>query len=97
MKRVRRRSRQSDDSEREYGECRYEARSWDDERRVIIKAQVLQHAGRAAKDNPRFVVTNLTSSQPSFIYDTVYCARGRMEGYIKNHKNGLQCSTRLLF
>ena len=63
----------------------YQAGSWRTPRRVVFKAEVTESG-----PNPRFVVTNLTSSQPSFIYDRVYCARGRMEGFIKNHKNGLQ-------
>ena len=35
------------------------------------------------------MVTNLESSRPSFIYEKIYCDRGRMEGYIKNHKTFL--------
>jgi len=43
----------------------------------------------ARGDNVRFVTTSLGSSQPSFIYDRIYSARGRMEGFIKNHKTFL--------
>src|SRR5881628_1806471 len=42
-----------------YGETRYAARKWKRKRRVIIKAEVVRHPGRAPKNNPRFVVTNL--------------------------------------
>jgi hypothetical protein len=45
-------------TERAYGECRYAAKTWDRERRVIIKAEVVRHEGREPRDNPRFVVTN---------------------------------------
>ena len=39
--------------------------------------------------NTRFVVTNLESSRASFIYQNIYCARGQMENFIKNHKTFL--------
>ena len=62
----------------------YQAKSWRKPRRIIFKAEVTQQG-----PNPRYVVTNLESSRPSFLYEWVYCGRGRMEGYIKNHKNAL--------
>ena len=40
-------------------------------------------------ENIRFVVTNMKRAQPSFIYKTVYCSRGGMENFIKNHKTFL--------
>ena len=46
-------------TEHVYGECRYAAGTWDRERRVVIKAEVVRHEGRKMRDNPRFVVTNL--------------------------------------
>ncbi len=72
-----------------YGECRYKARSWNRERRVIIKADVACHPSREPKDNPRFIVTNLKTS-PKFIYKKVYCARGDIENRIKELKDGLE-------
>ena len=63
----------------------YQADTWAVPRRIIYKAEITA-SGQA---NTRFVVTNLKSSQPSFIYKTVYCARGRMENFIKNHKTFL--------
>ena len=62
----------------------YQARSWKKPRRIICKAEV-----SAAGENLRFVVTNLESSRSSFIYSTIYCARGRMENFIKDHKTFL--------
>lgn len=88
MAKARRGSSVSGETEHYFGECRYEAQSWDDERRVIIKAEVVQHPGRAAKDNPRFVVTNL-KSQPAFIYQRVYCQRAPIENRIKELLYGL--------
>jgi len=85
---VRVRSEQTGETEHEYGECRYAARTWDRERRVIIKAEVVQHAGREMRDNPRFVVTNLKRA-PRRVYERVYCQRGEIENRIKELHHGL--------
>lgn len=76
-------------SERVYGECQYEAGSWDDERRVICKAEVTLHPGREPRDNPRFVVTNIKST-PAFVYARIYCQRAQIENRIKELLYGLQ-------
>jgi hypothetical protein len=73
---------------RAYGECRYAARTWPHQRRVIIKAEVVEHPGRDLKENIRFVVTNLPLS-PRRVYAKVYCARGEIENRIKELKNDL--------
>lgn len=62
----------------------YQADTWCRPRRIIAKVEVSEKG-----DNLRFVITNFESSQPSFIYHTVYCARGRMENFIKDHKTFL--------
>ena len=62
----------------------YQAASWSAPQRVVCKAEASEQG-----ENVRFVVTNLERSRPSFIYQKVYCARGRMEGFIKNHKTFL--------
>ena len=56
---------------------------------MVIKAEVVQLAGRAPQDNPRFVVTNLRQT-PRFIYERIYCARGDIENRIKELHDGLQ-------
>lgn len=63
---------------------RYQAASWSAPQRVVCKAEMSEQG-----ENLRFVVTSLRSSRPSFIYQKVYCARGAMEGFIKNHKTFL--------
>lgn len=88
LKQVRRLSRLSGETEHRYGECRYEAGSWDDERRVIFKAEVVQHPGREARDNPRFVVTNLKTT-PRHVYERVYSQRAVIENRIKELLLGL--------
>ncbi len=72
-----------------YGEARYRARSWNRERRVIIRANIVEHPGRAPKDNVRFVVTNIRG-WPQQLYERVYCARGDVENRIKELKMGLE-------
>ncbi len=75
-------------TEHRYAETTYEARSWTHERRVIFKAEVTQITGRAPKDNPRYVVTNMRGSA-QHIYENVYCRRGDFENRLKELKNDL--------
>jgi hypothetical protein len=86
---ARRLSRQTGETAHVYGECRYAAGTWPHCRRLIIKAEVVRHPGREPKDNPRFVVTNLTAS-PRHLYETIYCARGDIENRIKELHHGLE-------
>jgi len=53
---------------------------WERERRVVAKAEHID-----GKENPRFVVTSLASSQwaARALYEELYCARGDMENRIK--------------
>lgn len=59
MKKARRLSNRSKQTEHLYGECQYAAGSWSRKRRMIIKAEVVRLGNRDAEDNPRFVVTSL--------------------------------------
>jgi hypothetical protein len=52
------------------------------ERRILIKAEVVRAEGKAPKDNPRFVITNMKQS-PQWLYEEVYCQRGEIENRIK--------------
>jgi hypothetical protein len=53
---------------------------WDRERRVVAKAEHID-----GKENPRFVVTSLTSEEwaARALYEELYCGRGDMENRIK--------------
>ena len=53
---------------------------WDRERRVAAKAEHID-----GKENPRFVVTSLTSERWAAreLYEELYCERGNMENRIK--------------
>jgi hypothetical protein len=89
MRQARRLSQQSQKTEHVYGEARYAAQTWPHRRRVVIKAEVVREDGKEPKDNPRFVITNLTQS-PRWIYEQVYCKRGEIENRIKELHYGLQ-------
>ncbi|HZN69893.1 MAG TPA: IS1380 family transposase [Tepidisphaeraceae bacterium] len=82
------RSRQTGQTAHLYGETRYAATSWTRQRRVIIKAEVVRHPGRAPKNNPRFVVTNLPHT-PATVY-AIYCQRGDVETRLKELHHGLE-------
>jgi hypothetical protein len=90
MKQARRASKTSGQTEHVYGECRYATKkTWPWKRRVLYKAEVVRAADKEAKDNPRFVVTNLKQS-PQWIYEQVYCQRGDVENRIKELHDGMQ-------
>ena len=90
MKRTRRASQNSEQTEHIYGECQYSTKkTWPWPRRVIYKAEVVWGEGKEPKDNPRFVVTNLKQS-PQWIYEEVYCQRGDLENRIKELHYGME-------
>ena len=88
MGRARVLSRQRGQTAHLYGETRYAAKTWSRRRRVIIKAEVVRHPGRTPKNNPRFVVTNLTA-RPQTVYE-LYCQRGDVENRLKELHHGLE-------
>jgi hypothetical protein len=63
-----------------FGETSYAAKTWDKQRRIIIKSERLEPGL-----NTRFVVTNLTHP-PQQLYDQVYVMRGDMENRIKEQQ-----------
>ena len=75
----------TEETEHVYGEISYAAKSWEHERRVIFKAEVVRADGKEPRDNSRFVVTNMSQS-PRWIYEEVYCQRGDVENRIKELK-----------
>jgi hypothetical protein len=72
-------------SMRVYDEIEYQAGSWPQAFRVVLKAEVM-----ACGDNPRFVVTSLNEPDPQLLYQQLYCARGQDENYIKTIKRDLR-------
>lgn len=89
MAQARRLSRESGRTEHVYAETLYAAKTWPRRRRIIMKAEVTRHPGRDPKDNPRFVITNMTAS-PRWVYENFYCHRGEIENRIKELHHGLE-------
>jgi len=67
-----------------YSEFFYQAGTWDNPYRVIVKAEYNEKGA-----NTRFIATNLLSAHRPFVYENIYCARGAMELMIKELKNHL--------
>jgi Transposase DDE domain group 1 len=67
-----------------YSEFYYQAGTWAKAYRIIVKAEF-----NTCGSNTRFVVTNIKNANRKFIYETIYCGRGEMELFIKEHKNHL--------
>jgi hypothetical protein len=56
-------------------------KSWSRERRVIAKAEWTR-----GEENPRFIVTTLTTDDGRHLYEDIYCARDEMENRIKERQ-----------
>jgi hypothetical protein len=82
MTEARQMSEASGQTEHVYLDAAYAAKTWEQERRMVIKAEVVRLAGREPRDNARFVITTLRQT-PRFVYEHVYCARGDIENRIK--------------
>jgi Transposase DDE domain group 1 len=67
-----------------YTEFFYQAETWSKPRRIICKVEVSEKG-----ENIRFIVTNLQHCRKAYVYETIYCGRGQMENYIKDHKRFL--------
>ena len=83
--------RQTGVKQRHFDEVLYAAKTWDRERRVIVKAERLLEG-----PNLRYVVTNLPGMEesgagygPAEVYDGLYIARGDMENRIKEQQGML--------
>ena len=66
---------------RGFAETKHRARSWSCERRAVARIE----ATRLGLDI-RFVVTNLRGTSPRVVYESLYCARGQAENWIKFRK-----------
>lgn len=71
----------TDEKVRIFGEIKYSAKTWEKERRVIVKAEQLSKG-----ENIRFVVTNITDNTAEYLYDEIYVKRGDMENRIKEQQ-----------
>jgi hypothetical protein len=78
-----RRAEGGQDKRRTWCTFRYAAKSWTAERRVVARLE----ASPLGLD-VRYVVTTLAGTA-EHLYETVYCARGQAENFIKLHKTQL--------
>jgi hypothetical protein len=62
----------------------YGEESWSQEQRVIVKVEVSEKG-----TNIRYVVTDIRCIRTKALYEQGYCARGKMELYIKESKTHL--------
>jgi len=65
---------------RRFARLRYGAKSWKCERRVVARIEATTKGL-----DVRYIVTSLKGGA-KHLYETVYCARGEMENFIKLHK-----------
>jgi hypothetical protein len=70
---------------RAFTEIQYQAQTWNKGRRILVRVDA-----KAGDVDLRFVVTNMPQKNPKYLYDKLYCQRGRAENLIKDHKNGLR-------
>ena len=66
---------------RGFAETRYQAKSWNKERRVCARIEATTKGL-----DIRFVTTSIHTSSAQHVYETLYCARGQAENLIKLHK-----------
>ena len=66
-----------------FTEFRYRAETWNRDRRVICKVEVMPEG-----ENVRFVLTNIEDLTPEQVYD-FYTGRGQSENHIKDLKNAM--------
>ena len=78
-----RRAEGGQDKRRTWAEFRYAAKSWAKPRRVVARLEATTSGFDA-----RYVVTTLADPSER-LYETVYCARGQAENFIKLHKTQL--------
>ena len=84
LERAGRQFEKSNQKQREFGEFRYQAKTWDHSRRVVAKVEV-----NKLGINRRFVVTNRVDLSSRPLYDH-YTGRGQTENYIKAFKTHLK-------
>jgi hypothetical protein len=88
MRAVRVLSATSGKTETLFTDIQYQTKTWEKPRRLIVKAEVVRFPDRPARDNDRYVVTNLTL-KPERVYK-IYRGRGDMENRIKELHHDLE-------
>ena len=88
LQRAREASAASGKSERVYAHAQYQAKSWPHACRVVIKGEVTRYPGREARDNPRYLITNVPADA-QVVYARIYAARGDVEYRLKELHDGI--------
>jgi hypothetical protein len=88
MRAVRVLSATSGKTETLFADIQYQTKTWSGLRRLILKAEVVRFPDRPARDNDRYVVTNLRL-KPERVY-RIYRGRGDMENRIKELHHDLE-------
>lgn len=88
MKKVRKQAQETGRTATRYSETRYKAGKWKHVRRAVIKAEVVVNDKGEFRDNPRFVITNLSLTPPN-VY-RYYRERGDAENRLKELHYGLR-------
>jgi hypothetical protein len=70
---------------RTYASAHYAAGTWDTPERVVCRVQVSDKG-----TDVRYIVTSFQEAGAKYLYETVYCGRGKMELMIKDHKVALK-------
>jgi hypothetical protein len=70
---------------RTYASAQYAAGTWDASERVICRVQVSEKG-----TDVRYIVTSFQDAGAKYLYEVVYCGRGKMELMIKDHKTALK-------
>lgn len=70
---------------RTYGSAYYAADTWEKAQRVICRVLVSEKG-----TDVRFIVSSFEQAGGKYLYEVVYCARGKMELMIKDHKVALK-------
>jgi hypothetical protein len=70
---------------RTFASAHYAAKTWEKPQRVICRVQVSEKGA-----DVRYIVTSFQEAGAKYLYEVVYCARGKMELMIKDHKVALK-------
>jgi len=70
---------------RTYASAHYAAGTWGTSRRVICRVHITEKGA-----DVRYIVTSFQEAGAKYLYEVVYCSRGKMELMIKDHKVALK-------
>lgn len=75
-----------DEPQTRYASWAYQATTWSHPRKLVVKVEITA----TGQLNLRAITTDCWQARGRVLYETIYCARGKDEQYIKDHKRYLQ-------